>query len=342
VVGVNSAGVVYTRTGTTPSAMMGTAWVALIGGTYMQASWADMCDIMVATVYGNPLSDSCTTQFLPGRVMWGVDSSNQVWFRSGSQSQQMSPWTQVLEAQNGVEMKDVSVSTGSLQVWGLDPNDQIYYRVGVANTFPTGFSWVLIPGSLSNIAVSPAGNVWGVNAQGLIYNRVGVSPSNFRGTGWVQVDGNLKQISASDSGVWGVTVDGAIYFRNGVSSANPRGSSWTLVSGALVQISVGPNNQVWGVNSGENIYFRNGITDANPQGTDWTQIDGEFIHVNVGPHGEVAAINPRGHVHIRSGVTRDTPMGDDWTKIEIFGNQEDMFFTVTGLLKVEVGAMCSR
>ncbi|XP_053135851.1 uncharacterized protein LOC128338019 [Hemicordylus capensis] len=170
-----------------------------------------------------------------------------------------------------IEGKLKYLSCGSLGCWGVNSNDNIYFRHGVTPDSCSGSRWQQVPGGLSMIEVSTDGAVYGVNSAGNVYRRDGVTVSNPIGTTWTQINNNqerFKHVSFDLGFLWLLTADGSIKRCKDVSCEQ--------VPGALVQIDAG-KGQVFGVNRAGQIY--------SYLGTTWQQLPGALTHVTVGPAG---------------------------------------------------------
>nr|BAL43194.1 repellent [Solaster dawsoni] len=209
------------------------------------------------------------------------------------------------------------VSVGVSGVWGVNSNDNIYYRgdsYGEEES-NTCAAWVQTEGALKQLDVGK-NVVWGVNGGDNIYYREGISATNPTGADWVQVSGALKHVSVSQNGhVWGVNGHDQVYHRIGASNCNQGGDSWSEIGGRLKQISVG-NSGVWGVNSGDNIYYRVGTygdLPSDPDGTSWQLVSGALKYISSADM--VYGVNVHDWIYYRVGVTPDTPTGSRWEQI---------------------------
>src|SRR6516162_2971111 len=86
-----------------------------------------------------------------GTVVYGVNSSNQVWSLSGS------TWTKLA----GISLSQVSVGSASA-VWGVDPTGAVYHFNPATNSFQK------MPGTLTEISAGSDGTVVGVDSSGNI------------------------------------------------------------------------------------------------------------------------------------------------------------------------------
>lgn len=179
-------------------------------------------------------------------------------------------------------LKQVSVGFKANEVWGVNRNEDIYWRQGMAG------SWQKVGGKLVHVSVNGKDGeyVWGTNRNDDIYFRSGL-----RGQ-WKHIGGKLTQISVGQRGhVWGVNRADNIYYRNGVNG------QWKGIGGKLVYVSVGgPNGEyVWGVNRNDDIYYRNGVLGK------WKNIPGKLVQIEVSDRGEVYGVNRADTIYKRVG-----------------------------------------
>ncbi|XP_029433080.1 fish-egg lectin-like [Rhinatrema bivittatum] len=102
---------------------------------------------------------------------------------------------------------------GSLSCWGVNSNDDIFYRWGSTSDSCKGSRWQQVEGKLSMIEVGTEGTVYGANAQGSVFRREGITDNNPIGTSWSQVDScgnNIKHVSFDLGKLWMVTTDDRI------------------------------------------------------------------------------------------------------------------------------------
>jgi len=196
-----------------------------------------------------------------GPIVWAVNSKDEVYYRHGERG----GWTLV----PGRSLKQISI--GPVGTFGVDKNDDIFYRVGTNETKDSaGSDWQRLPGKLSWISAG-LNAVWGVNASNEIYC---LSPVKFRWHGtdrhvdftrskWERIYGGLKQISVSKNCdvVWGVNIHGAVYYKRSKSSRN----RWHWISGRLSQVEVGDAG-VFGIHKTGN-WRRSGTENGNKYST---------------------------------------------------------------------------
>eukprot|EP00058_Branchiostoma_floridae_P010020 XP_002595508.1 hypothetical protein BRAFLDRAFT_69086 [Branchiostoma floridae] len=153
--------------------------------------------------------------------VWGVNCNNDIWYREGTYGDERavgSRWRLV-----SGKLKQLTV--GYNVVWGVNARDEIWIRVGITSSNPTGTDWVLVPGSLSMIYVSPSTNkVWGCNAGRQIFRRRGIFSYGGRRGGrfsWFQTSGEWAgEASGTPASEGGVT-----FGPSNIFDGNPR-SCW--------------------------------------------------------------------------------------------------------------------
>ncbi|XP_078679919.1 uncharacterized protein LOC144915421 isoform X2 [Branchiostoma floridae x Branchiostoma belcheri] len=199
------------------------------------------------------------------------------------------------------------VSVGRSGVWGVNSNDQIYYRTGTfRDEASAGSGWVRIDGALKQIS-SGDNIVWGVNSNDDIYIRQGICWSSPAGTSWRNIPGKLKQVHVSPTSnqVWGVNSGNSIYRRTGITASNPAGTGWQNIGGQLKFVSVGRAG-VWGVNSNDQIYYRTGTSgNENVPGTGWERVSGSLKLISSG-NGVVWGVNSNNQIYVRDVGNADT------------------------------------
>ncbi|XP_078666203.1 uncharacterized protein LOC144908469 isoform X3 [Branchiostoma floridae x Branchiostoma belcheri] len=207
------------------------------------------------------------------------------------------------------------VSVGSRGVWGVNRDDDIFYRSGtLENKASSGSGWVKIEGKLKQI--SSGHSVWGVNANDDIFIRQGVTSTNPTGTDWLHVGGKLKQLDVSSTAnqLWGVNSNDNIFRRTGVSTEQPAGTGWELIEGLLKFVSVGPAG-VWGVNSNDDIFYRTGtFGNEASSGSGWEHIQGKLKQISSGDN-IVWGVNVNDDIFVREGISPSTPAGTGWRQI---------------------------
>ena len=180
----------------------------------------------------------------------------------------------------GINLKKIDgspkqISSGPFGVFGVNKNDDIFFRKGITSSNPYGTSWDLIEGKLKQISCGEFG-LWGINSSMEIFCRKSISKENPKGTNWTKIDGAATHISVGYYGIWVISADKrGEWVRNGVTSLNQTGNEWINISGALINIS-SRYFGIWGVNHSNDIYYRNGVNIINPKGDNLEKIDNKF------------------------------------------------------------------
>ncbi|XP_029432825.1 fish-egg lectin-like [Rhinatrema bivittatum] len=102
---------------------------------------------------------------------------------------------------------------GPLSCWGVNSNNDIFYRWGSTPDSCKGSRWQQVEGKLSMIEVGSEGTVYGVTSQGSVFRREGITASNPIGTSWSQVDScgyTFKHVSYDLGILWMLTTNGKI------------------------------------------------------------------------------------------------------------------------------------
>ncbi|XP_019615747.1 PREDICTED: uncharacterized protein LOC109463383 isoform X2 [Branchiostoma belcheri] len=218
------------------------------------------------------------------------------------------------------------VSVGRSGVWGVNRNDQIYYRTGTyRDEASAGSGWVRIDGALKQIS-SGDNIVWGVNSNDDIYIRQGICWYSPGGTSWRNIPGKLKQVHVSPTSnqVWGVNSGNNIYRRTGITASNPAGTGWQNIGGQLKFVSVGRAG-VWGVNSNDQIYYRTGTSgNENVPGTGWERVSGSLKLISSG-NGVVWGVNSNNQIYVRAAACPPT-----YELVAVNGNNKCLRFSARG------------
>ncbi|XP_078697602.1 perivitellin-2 31 kDa subunit-like [Branchiostoma floridae x Branchiostoma belcheri] len=197
--------------------------------------------------------DGSLKQIAAGQDVWGVDSSDRIFIRTGitSSNPTGTSWQQIA---GGLKQIDVSSNAEAYSVWGVNSRDRIFRRTMVTKCTPTGAGWQMISGYLKFVSTGPAG-VWGVNVHNNVYYRAGTyGNEGSAGTTWVQVrEKHLKQVSSGDNIVWGVDNNDDVFIREGISASTPTGTGWRQAQINLKQVEANPRSEMaWGINSTDN------------------------------------------------------------------------------------------
>lgn len=213
----------------------------------------------------------------------GVSDDNTVYYKPAGSS----PW----QPMGTLKLKNIDISTDGSHIWGIAPDDAIYYRNGING------SWTRIPGALKQVSTSSDGSAWGANRNDYVYTRVTHTG------GWSYVGPhNMKQIDVSDnnSHIYAIRTDDAIYYKAG------RNGSWQNISGKLKQVSVSNDGSAWGVNSTNMVYYK--TLNGSWQGIDHRIFDMKQVSVSDdGLH--VWGVNDANKIFYRAG------RNGSWTEV---------------------------
>nr|AHG59329.1 Lectin [Latimeria menadoensis] len=103
-------------------------------------------------------------------------------------------------------------SCGLRGCWGVNSNDDIFFRYDVLPEPCIGSKWQHVPGKLKMIEVGTDGSVYGVNSEGRLYQREGIADCNPIGTSWNYIENNFKisHVSYDNHLLWLILPDDSI------------------------------------------------------------------------------------------------------------------------------------
>ncbi|XP_077312792.1 fish-egg lectin-like [Lithobates pipiens] len=98
-------------------------------------------------------------------------------------------------------------SCGPLGCWGVNSDDDIYFRHNVNPTTCQGTQQQQIKGSLEMVEVGTDGSVYGVDSAGHVYRRIGINDKNPIGTYWTRLDFSFafKHVTYDRGYLWLIT-----------------------------------------------------------------------------------------------------------------------------------------
>ncbi|PVD26561.1 hypothetical protein C0Q70_14238 [Pomacea canaliculata] len=240
----------------------------------------------------------------PYGAIWGI------YFRDG-----ISPQNPAGTSWQMVDGKLTQISAGPSGVWGVNANDDIFYREGTYGGHVTmGSGWTNVPGTLAYIT-SGSEVVVGVNREKRILRRTEISEGSptvynlmFRLDLTNQSDRNADNSVSSGPDL--------ILLRPGTYQAPlETGTEWTLVLGRLRQLDVGTDIVV-GVSSIDEIFYRKNITGEHPTGSGWVTLDGRLKQVTVSPNGTIWGVSHDNLIFFRKGISLHRPGGTSWQKVD--------------------------
>ncbi|XP_029349066.1 tectonin beta-propeller repeat-containing protein 2 isoform X2 [Echeneis naucrates] len=215
-------------------------------------------------------------------ALWGLDTHGQVNIRTVSPScptglhwtpldlSQLEPVTDLFgsvcvdscSSRRSSEVKGnvrlVSVSCGSQNVWAVDSRGVVYFRVGTQPLNPSMMlpAWIHIeppaqPIGVQLVSIQTSPNdrlLWALDNRGSVFVRAGLSDEMPVGTDWELVPGlAVAQLVLSCRTVWVRCVNGDLARRFGVSDRNPAGDYWKKIPGAASCLTVTPEDELWAV-----------------------------------------------------------------------------------------------
>ncbi|CAF89620.1 unnamed protein product [Tetraodon nigroviridis] len=175
-------------------------------------------------------------------ALWGLDSHGRVSIRTLSPSCPFGLHWAPLDLSQLGNVRLVSVSCGSQNVWAVDHRGVVYFRVGTQPLNPSMMlpAWIHIeppaqPVGVQLVGLQTSSNdqfLWAVDNRGTVFVRTGLSEEMPVGTGWEMVPGlAVSQLVISSRTVWVRCVNGDLARRYGVTDRNPAGDYWKKIPG---------------------------------------------------------------------------------------------------------------
>ncbi|XP_028994773.1 tectonin beta-propeller repeat-containing protein 2 isoform X2 [Betta splendens] len=191
-------------------------------------------------------------------ALWGLDTHGRVCIRTLSASCPTGlHWTPLDLSQLG-NVRLISISCGSQNVWAVDHQGVVYFRVGTQPLNPSMMlpAWIHIeppvqPIGVQLVSVQTSPNdrlLWALDNRGTVFVRTGLSEEMPVGTDWELVPGlAVNQLVLSCRTVWVRCVNGDLARRYGVSDRNPAGDYWKKIPGNANWLTVTPDDALWAV-----------------------------------------------------------------------------------------------
>ncbi|XP_053700425.1 tectonin beta-propeller repeat-containing protein 2 [Synchiropus splendidus] len=207
-------------------------------------------------------------------ALWGLDTHGRVSIRTLTQSCPIGlHWTLLDLSQLG-NVRLVSVSCGSQNVWAVDHRGAVYFRVGTQPLNPSMMlpAWIqieppVLPVGVQLLSIHTSPNdtlLWAVDNRGSVFVRTGLSEEMPVGTNWDLVPGLVvTQLVLSCRTVWVRCVNGDLARRYGVSQHNPAGDYWKKIPGTANWLTVTPDDELWAVDPSGGLSRR--LTKLLPQ-----------------------------------------------------------------------------
>lgn len=191
-------------------------------------------------------------------ALWGLDLHGWVHIRTLTPSCPTGmTWTPLDLSQLG-QVRLVSVSCGSQNVWACDSYGMIYFRVGTQPLNPSMMlpAWICIespeqPVGIHLVSVHTNPNdrmLWALDNRGSVHVRTGISEEMPVGTDWEHVPGlQASQLVLSLRTVWVRCPNGEVARRYGITDKNPAGDYWKKIPGVVHCFTVTPQDELWAV-----------------------------------------------------------------------------------------------
>eukprot|EP00066_Takifugu_rubripes_P028769 XP_011618035.1 PREDICTED: tectonin beta-propeller repeat-containing protein 2 [Takifugu rubripes] len=191
-------------------------------------------------------------------ALWGLDTHGRVNIRTLSPSCPCGlHWTPLDLSQLG-NVRLVSVSCGSQNVWAVDHRGIVYFRVGTQPLNPSMMlpAWIHIeppaqPVGVQLVSIQTSPNdhfLWAIDNRGTVFVRTGLCEEMPVGTGWEMVQGlAVSQLVISSWTVWVRCMNGDLARRYGVTDRNPAGDYWKKIPGQANCLTVTPEDELWAV-----------------------------------------------------------------------------------------------
>ncbi|XP_077095870.1 tectonin beta-propeller repeat-containing protein 2 [Siphateles boraxobius] len=191
-------------------------------------------------------------------ALWGLDHYGRVHIRTLSASCSTGiDWTLLDLSQLG-NVRFLSLSCGSQNVWACDSNGMVYFRVGTQPLNPSMMlpAWICIeppeqPAGLHLVKIQTSSNdrmLWALDNRGNVHVRTGITEEMPVGTAWEHVPGlQASQLVVSMRTAWVRLYNGEVARRYGITEKNPAGDYWKKIPGLVSWLAVTPMDELWAV-----------------------------------------------------------------------------------------------
>ncbi|XP_029568931.1 tectonin beta-propeller repeat-containing protein 2 isoform X1 [Salmo trutta] len=191
-------------------------------------------------------------------ALWGLDQHGRVHIRTLSTSCPTGMHWNLLDLSQLDQVRLVSVSCGSQNVWACDGCGMVYFRVGTQPFNPSMMlpAWICIEPPeqplgvhFTRIHTSPNDSMlWAMDNRGNIHVRMGITDEMPVGTDWEHIPGlQASQLVLSVKTVWVRCPNGEVARRYGITDKNPAGDYWKKIPGLLNWLTVTPMDELWAV-----------------------------------------------------------------------------------------------
>ena len=173
-------------------------------------------------------------------------------------------------------VRQISVSPNGLHILGVSSKNQLYVRLGVTTSCPSGEKWDKIADDIMYIAVED-NQMWGLRKDGSVVHSAVTSEKPIwncleDATGQSPV---FVQVIAYGGVLWARDKAGSLYYRDGISLTHQQGDQWKMIEDGLkaMHICLGDHQTGWAVSTNGTGLFKQGITAENPAGESrWWEI----------------------------------------------------------------------
>ncbi|KAJ7990937.1 hypothetical protein DPEC_G00292060 [Dallia pectoralis] len=191
-------------------------------------------------------------------ALWGLDQHGRVHIRTLSASCPTGMHWNLLDLSQLGQVRLISISCGSQNVWACDSYGMVYFRVGTQHLNPSMMlpAWICIeppeqPIGVHLITVHTSPNdhmLWAMDNRGNVHVRTGITDEMPVGTDWEHIPGlQASQLVLSVRTVWVRCPNGEVARRYGITDKNPAGDYWKKIPGLVNWLTVTPMDELWAV-----------------------------------------------------------------------------------------------
>ncbi|KAA0711227.1 hypothetical protein E1301_Tti002665 [Triplophysa tibetana] len=191
-------------------------------------------------------------------ALWGLDHYGRVHIRTLSSSCPTGMHWTLLDLSQLGQVRFLSMSCGSQNVWACDANGMVYFRVGTQPLNPSMMlpAWICIeppeqPAGLHLVRIQTSQNdrmLWALDNRGNVHVRVGITDEMPVGTAWEYIPGlQANQLVLSLRTAWVRLHNGEVARRYGITERNPAGDYWKKIPGLVNWLAVTPSDELWAV-----------------------------------------------------------------------------------------------
>ncbi|KAL0969727.1 hypothetical protein UPYG_G00231480 [Umbra pygmaea] len=191
-------------------------------------------------------------------ALWGLDQHGRVHIRTLSTSCPTGMHWNLLDLSQLGQVRLISISCGSQNVWACDGYGMVYFRVGTQHLNPSMMlpAWICIeppeqPVGVHLIRIHTSPNdrmLWAMDNRGNVHVRTGITDEMPVGTDWEHIPGlQASQLVLSVKTVWVRCPNGEVARRYGITDKNPAGDYWKKIPGLVNWLTVTPTDELWAV-----------------------------------------------------------------------------------------------